>query len=299
MVWAIGQLPGENGALITFFNQLRYISTEFPDLAYHMARGYFVDSQEGTRGWKSVDEAFAALCAAPREFYAILGNQRATDALYGFLASHSMEKAIAARNELGFSNDQVFKNAEVTLRLFETLCADQSAVRRFYLKFGPLGDVAWVKGHIDLYRPTTETAGRIKGHIQGMKIGGESIEEIAQSLVAMDQEVANLRGEMDANPVPRQQGARASSNGFTSDHLDCYFLHTFHGRVLPHGYAREVMRVVEPAAPLPASMPISLGTADSGQQQLRDVPRGIINKVRAFPTKPATDKPRKRKGART
>jgi hypothetical protein len=242
MAWVAEQLNGANDPLVPMFRQLQYISTEFPDMAYYLARCYFVTAQVDSQEWKNADEAFTALSHAPCEFYEVVGSQQSIDALLGFLAVDNMEKTVAARNELVFGDDCVFKNAEVILRLFESICQEKNTVRLFYLNFGPKGDVTWIKNHICLYKPMTETAGRISGYISGRRIAGTSIDEIAQSQATLEQEINNLKDEFNGASVSQRQGTGSGGRGFVSNETDSQFLHVFHGRLIPHGYAREVTR---------------------------------------------------------
>jgi hypothetical protein len=272
MAWAIERLTNAGNPLVTFFKQLQYIGSECPTMAYFMARSYFAtqltNGQERTddSGWTNPDEAFRDLTHAPCEFYEIVGCQRATEALLGFLAVVSgVEKAAAARNELVFVNDCTFRNAEVVLRLFESICTDKKMVRAFYRDFGPKGDLFWVSSHIDLYRPMTQTAGRIAGRILENRLNrfiDTSIEKISVWQTTVEQEIANLYEEFNNDPLVRQHSARTNGRGFFSEELDCYFLHEFHGRIIPHGYALDLMRNLDADKTTTQGLPVRIGVVD-------------------------------------
>lgn len=165
------------------------------------------------------DRCFENYAARPATLYETCENQETAAAIYRFLvaafvsdqANADRAAAVLAAYEsflTSFSAD-VFLEVDKLLTVFELVCDDKKAVRKFFLEYGSFGNAVWVRQHLNLYKTKTNEARSLLKSIESYVLPNAaetSIDQMRESLKILDDQVTSFAVHFSSNPFFRMVG---------------------------------------------------------------------------------------------
>lgn len=212
-------------------------------------------------GWRSrrgvADAEFARLTQEPYKFYECCSSLNQIQellellmvAFFGTLARPSFAAAVrAAYGEItGRSGGDALLRVDNLLALFEAICADQTAVRRFFAEYGPFGNAMWAKRNLGSYRALDDEG---REAVRGVEDAPspepevESIEQMRPKLREIDAAVSRLSLLLPENPYDRVLGTEASGSVEVAG-MAAYRVAVAYGESCTIGYAGLIVAPAE------------------------------------------------------
>lgn len=212
---------------------------EQPAFALAFARLKFSGEAPALHGATNADACFALMAATPAGFYERIGNDREMHGLAGFLAALGhFEQAALFDAALGGSDAAA--RAGMLLALFDSVCDDSDAPRRFNARFGPFAHVRWIAENAGGYEArSAEAASLLASLATPPCTDGLPVDQAIKALASVEDRLAALRARMPESPYIAYLGVDSASDVIPRN-MDMFFTAEFMGRSVPRGYMREM-----------------------------------------------------------
>lgn len=141
------------------------------------------------------------------------------------------------------SSSDVFLMVDKLLTLLELLCEDKTAVRQFFIDYGPFGDAVWMKRHISVYKAHSADARAALGKMKELPLpdpATATMEELRTMLADLDSAAGAVSAYLPDNPFDRMLGIEVDAAIEITDTLGYQVAHLYE-ETCTIGFVRSLM----------------------------------------------------------